>query len=74
MIQENVVRFPANSLQQKISDSKSTIQSGIFTQNAGESLVDLTIDPNSQQREFGLAFIESSSFNSTFDENAAYKI
>ena len=42
----------------KISDSKSTIQSGILTQSAGESLVDLTIDPNSPKGENGLAPLE----------------
>ena len=58
----------------KILGNKSIIIPGIFTQNGGVSLFDLTIDPNSVQREFGLAFIESSSSNSTFDENAVNKI
>ena len=42
-----------------ISESKSTIQSGISTQSAGESLVDLTIDPDSPKKENGLAPLEN---------------
>ena len=41
-----------------ISDGKSTILSGILTQSADESLVDLTIDPNSPEGEIGLAPLE----------------
>ena len=41
-----------------ISDNKSTIQSGILTQSAGESLLDLAIDPNSPKGDIGRACFE----------------
>ena len=41
-----------------ISDSKSATQSEILLQNAGESLVDLTIDPIFPKGDIGLAFLE----------------
>ena len=34
------------------------MQSETLLQNAGESLVDLTIDPNSPQGDFGLGLLE----------------
>ena len=49
----------ASLLTTNISVNNSSIQSGILTHNEGESLVDLTIDPNSAKGEFGLACFET---------------
>ena len=42
-----------------ISVNNSTVQTVIKTKNAGESLIDLTIDPNSPKGEIGLAYFDT---------------
>ena len=60
-----------------ISVNNSTIQTRIFTQNAGESLFDLTIDPNSPKGKIGLAYFETTlnkrSANTEVDDKDATK-
>ena len=63
--QGSVVRSPKKRSWTEISEYKSTIQSGTSTQNAGESLVNLTINPNSLKGQIGLALVESRSFVSS---------
>ena len=41
-----------------ILNNKSTFELKILIQSAGQSLVDFTIDPNSSEREYGLAPLE----------------
>ena len=50
-----------------ISEYNSTMQSGILTQNAGKSLIDLTFDPNSPKGAIDVAFFESTSMKSSND-------
>ena len=57
-----------------ILEDNSTIQTKIFTQNADELLVDLTIGPNSPKGEIGLAFVvERTPLKSSIDKEVDAK-